>query len=161
MIITTFSILRNRMLNELFKETVPIILENEDLNAMKYSVENRSPFLDTELINFMNCIPFEYLIQDGYSKYILRETTRDCLNDDVRLDRTKKGFNLSVDNFLNLDEKNNIDFLLSESPIYEAVDKNYLMNMYVKKILKKIVIKNLYLILLIQKFLWRHVNELL
>ncbi len=128
----SFSILRNRMLNELFKETVPIILENEDLNAMKYSVENRSPFLDTELINFMNCIPFEYLIQDGYSKYILRETTRDCLNDDVRLDRTKKGFNLSVDNFLNLDEKNNIDFLLSESPIYEIVDKN-LFNEYVHK----------------------------
>ena len=45
----SFSILRNRMLNELFKETVPIILENEDLNAMKYS---RTAFLDTELIKF-------------------------------------------------------------------------------------------------------------
>ena len=31
------------MLNELLLESVPVVLEEEDLNAMYFSVENRSP----------------------------------------------------------------------------------------------------------------------
>ena len=31
-------------MNELFNETVPAILNNEDLNSMMNSIENRSPF---------------------------------------------------------------------------------------------------------------------
>ena len=40
------------MLNELFHEAVPVILHEDDLNAMYYSIENRSPFLDRELFEF-------------------------------------------------------------------------------------------------------------
>ena len=40
--------MRNRMLNEMFHEVVPVILHEDDLNAMHFSVENRSPFLDRE-----------------------------------------------------------------------------------------------------------------
>ena len=40
-------LLRNRMLNEMFVEAVPVILHEDDLNAMSFSIENRSPFLDT------------------------------------------------------------------------------------------------------------------
>ena len=32
------------MLNEIFTENTPPILNNEDLNSMRYSIENRSPF---------------------------------------------------------------------------------------------------------------------
>ena len=39
----TPDLLRNRMLNELFHEAVPVILHEDDLNAMYYSIENRSP----------------------------------------------------------------------------------------------------------------------
>ncbi len=42
----------NRMLNELFHEAVPVILHEDDLNAMYFSIENRSPFLDRELFEF-------------------------------------------------------------------------------------------------------------
>ena len=45
--------LRNRMLNEIFHETVPAILHEEDLNAMYYSVENRLHFL---IINFLRLV---------------------------------------------------------------------------------------------------------
>ena len=37
------SLLRNRMMNEMFHESVPVILHEDDLNAMYYSIENRSP----------------------------------------------------------------------------------------------------------------------
>ena len=40
------------MLNELFHEAVPVILHEDDLNAMYFSIENRSPFLDRELFEF-------------------------------------------------------------------------------------------------------------
>jgi asparagine synthase (glutamine-hydrolysing) len=36
-------LLRNRMLNELFRETIPVILHEDDLNAMYYSIENTTP----------------------------------------------------------------------------------------------------------------------
>ena len=42
-------LLRTRMLNELFAESVPVILHEDDLNAMSWSMENRSPFLDRRL----------------------------------------------------------------------------------------------------------------
>ena len=42
-------LLRNRMLNETFAETIPVILHEDDLNAMTVSLENRSPFLDRGL----------------------------------------------------------------------------------------------------------------
>jgi len=75
----TDSLLRNRMLNELFHEATPVILHEDDLNSMKYSIENRSPFLDTNLFNFAYSIPNEHLIQDGYGKYVLREAMKGIL----------------------------------------------------------------------------------
>ena len=45
-------LLRNRMLNELFHEVVPVILKHDDLNSMFYSIENRSPYLDRDLIDY-------------------------------------------------------------------------------------------------------------
>ena len=37
------------MLNELNIETTPVILNEDDLNSMNYSIENRSPYLDKEI----------------------------------------------------------------------------------------------------------------
>ena len=47
-------LLRNRMLNEMFYEVVPVILHHDDLNSMFYSIENRSPYLDINLFDFVN-----------------------------------------------------------------------------------------------------------
>ena len=43
---------------------------NEDLNSMHYSIENRSPYLDTNLFNLCFSIPANLLIQKGYGKNI-------------------------------------------------------------------------------------------
>ena len=51
------SLLRNRMLNELFHEATPVILHEDDLNSMFYSIENRSPYLDSNLFKFSYSIP--------------------------------------------------------------------------------------------------------
>jgi len=119
----TSSLLRNRMLNELFHETTPVILIEDDLNSMKYSIENRSPYLDVNLFNFVNSIPNEYLIQDGYGKYVLREAMKGTLNEQVRLDRRKKGFNASINSLFDFSDKSTREYLLDpSSAIFDLVN---------------------------------------
>ena len=40
----TKDVLRNRMLNECFYETIPVLTDQDDLNHMFNSIENRCPF---------------------------------------------------------------------------------------------------------------------
>ena len=61
-------LLRKRMLNELFHEVVPIILKHDDLNSMYFSVENRSPYLDRDLLSFALTLPPGILIEGGFQK---------------------------------------------------------------------------------------------
>ena len=78
------------MMNELFHESVPINLQEDDLNSMNYSIENRSPFLDTNLVKYCLSIKNDNYIQFGYGKYILREAVKSYVQNEVRLDRRKK-----------------------------------------------------------------------
>ena len=107
-------LLRNRMLNELFYEVVPVILKHDDLNSMLYSIENRSPYLDRDLLEFSSSIPPSYLIENGYQKKILREATSGILNDKIRLDRRKKGFNAAINSILDLDNPEVRDYIFNE-----------------------------------------------
>ena len=59
------------MLNELFYESVPVILHEDDLNSMYYSIENRF-FLDTNLFEWPQSILTEHFINRGV-KAILRD----------------------------------------------------------------------------------------
>ena len=117
-------ILKNRMLNELFYESVPVILFEDDHNSMQNSIENRSPFLDKELIEYLYSIPSKNYIQNGYNKFLLRNSMTDILIDKVRLDRKKVGFNFDINNLIDLNNKKNIDFLLDKkSKIFRYVNR--------------------------------------
>ena len=128
-------ILRNKMLNELFYEIVPVILHHDDLNSMYYSVENRSPYLDKNLFEFANSIPTNFLINQGYQKNVLRDSFKNTLNEQVRLDRHKKGFNASINTIINF-----------KDPIINSYlfDKNSEINDFVnmKEIKKEIYTNN-------------------
>ena len=117
------NLFRNRMLNELFHEGTPPILHEDDLNSMYYSIENRSPYLDSRLFDFTYSIPSEYLIQKGYGKYILRRAMKGILNEKVRKDRQKKGFNLSINSIFDFKDSELKAYLLeSNSPIADLID---------------------------------------
>jgi asparagine synthase (glutamine-hydrolysing) len=120
----TDNLLRNRMMNELFHEVVPVILHEDDLNSMKYSIENRSPFLDTRLFSFAYSIPSHLLINKGYNKYILREAMKGILNDQVRLSREKKGFNASILSIFDFSKPAHRDYFLSDSEIFRWFKKD-------------------------------------
>ena len=127
------SLLRNRMLNELLHEATPVLLNQDDLNSMKNSIENRSPFLDVNLVEFAYSIPSHHLINKGYSKYILRDAVKNIINDKVRLDRRKKGFNASIHSIIDFSDKNSRDYFLSDSPIFDIVRKDKIKNLLNKK----------------------------
>jgi asparagine synthase (glutamine-hydrolysing) len=111
--------LRNVMLNELFHQVVPVILDHDDKNSMFNSIENRSPYLDSDLVSFANTIPTKYLINNGYQKNILREVLNGILPNKIRLDRKKIGFNSGV--FSVFDKK------ITEE-IYLKSKKNFFLN---------------------------------
>jgi asparagine synthase (glutamine-hydrolysing) len=117
----TGSLLRNRMLNELFHENVPVLLHEDDLNAMYYSIENRSPFLDRRLAEFCYRIPTRLLIRDGFAKAILREAVRGIAPDVVVDNPRKVGFNAPISSLLNTQDPKVRTMLLADSPIYGLV----------------------------------------
>jgi asparagine synthase (glutamine-hydrolysing) len=114
-------LLRSRMMNELFEEATPVILHEDDLNAMYFSIENRSPFLDRELCDFAYSIPTRHLMRNGYAKSVLRDAVRGVAPDDVVNNRRKVGFNAPVFSFLDIKDESVIEQLLDESPIFEHV----------------------------------------
>lgn len=117
-------LMRNRMLNELCHEAVPIILREDDLNSMKSSIENRSPYLDRALCDFAYTIPPEHLIRDGYAKAPLRAASQGILNDQVRLDRHKKGFNAAFRSLFDLDNPKTRERILDDGPIFDLVKRD-------------------------------------
>ena len=120
----TDSLLRNRMLNELFHEATPVILHEDDLNAMYYSIENRSPYLDRALFEFCNTIPTRHLIREGIAKAVLREAARGiapaCVLDNPR----KVGFNAPIFSFLDVQDPEVRSYLLDSSPIFDYVRRS-------------------------------------
>ena len=118
----TKNLFRNRMMNEMFGEVVPIILYHEDLNSMMFSIENRSPFLDKNLFEYSLTIPSKNLISNGFQKYLLREAGKEYLNEKILQDRVKKGFNASILS-LNFDVVKELsDIKNNDNPINDLVD---------------------------------------
>ena len=117
-------LLRNRMLNELFHEAIPVILHEDDLNAMYFSVENRSPFLDRNLFDFCNRIPTKYLMRNGFQKAVLRDSMRGIVPTPILDNRRKVGFNAPILSFLDVDNPDVKSYLLDNSLIFEHIKKD-------------------------------------
>lgn len=118
------SLLRNRMLNELFHEVVPPILREDDLNSMSVSIENRSPFLDRGIFEAAYSAPGRHLVRDGRAKALLREAMAGIVPEPIRTCRRKVGFNASLHSFLDTRDPAVQATLMADSPVFEMVDRN-------------------------------------
>jgi len=118
------SLLRNRMLNEMFHESVRVILHEDDLNAMYFSIENRSPFLDRRLFEFCYAIPNRYLIRDGFNKVVLRDAMRGLAPSVAIAKRQKVGFNAPVHAFLDPGDPAVHAELMADSPVFELMRRD-------------------------------------
>jgi asparagine synthase (glutamine-hydrolysing) len=118
------SLLFNRMHNELFHESVPVILHEDDLNAMYFSIENRSPFLDRRLYELSSSIPPRYLVQRGMAKAVLRDAMRGIAPEPVIDNRRKVGFNAPILSLLDKDDPEVREWILGDGPIWEHVRRD-------------------------------------
>ena len=126
------------MFNELFYENIPTMLFEDDRNHMFYSIENRSPFLDTKLVEFATKLPKEYLFNLGFGKYILRESYKKDIDNEIIFNKVKNGFNFNLSNLIhNKKNSHSLNYLLSDpkNPIFEIINFTKIKKIREKKFL--------------------------
>lgn len=94
---------------------LPFWLHSEDRVSMNFSVESRSPFLDHRLVEYCARLPCRQKIRNGFTKYLLRESLKGVLPQEIRNRTDKLGFTGPVQQWLTKDNKFIKDILQSES----------------------------------------------
>jgi asparagine synthase (glutamine-hydrolysing) len=89
--------LAQRQIDDIECWSMPTLLRYEDRNSMGYGVETRLPFMDYRLIEFALALPARMKIANGYGKWALRSMTEGLVPDPVRLNRKKRGFDVTPD----------------------------------------------------------------
>jgi asparagine synthase (glutamine-hydrolysing) len=68
------------------------LLRYADRNSMAHGVEVRLPFLSHELVQFIFSLPSHYKMQNGFTKYILRESIKNVLPSSIVYRTDKIGY---------------------------------------------------------------------
>jgi len=76
----------------LTRTMLPALLRYADRNAAAFSREIRLPFLDHRLVEFLFSIPSDQRLRGTTTKYILRESMRGLIPEEVRTRKDKLGF---------------------------------------------------------------------
>lgn len=115
---------RNRMLNELTRESVPVLTWAHDAHYMARSIENRAAYLDRGLVDFMATVPSRHLIHDGATKYLLRRAGTGLVPDDILWLKKKHGFNAPMSSLLDRNHPDTRARLLADSSFWDLVDRD-------------------------------------
>ncbi len=76
----------------LTRTMLPALLRYADRNAAAFSREIRLPFLDHRLVSFLFSIPPGQRLRGTTTKYVLRESMRGVIPEEIRTRRDKLGF---------------------------------------------------------------------
>ena len=87
--------LPDRQIEDIQQWSLPTLLRYEDRNSMGYGIETRLPFMDYRLIEFALALPTRMKIANGYGKWLLRRAAKGLVPDVVRLNRKKRGFDVT------------------------------------------------------------------
>ncbi|NOU32899.1 MAG: asparagine synthase (glutamine-hydrolyzing) [Polyangiaceae bacterium] len=101
------------------------LLLKADRASMMHSLEVRSPFLDTELVEFAARLPNKFKRRGLTTKWLLRRAYRDVLPAAI-MDRRKMGFGIPLGAWFRTDLRGYIeDHFAPGSGIYDYVQKSY------------------------------------
>ena len=87
--------LPDRQIEDIQQWSLPTLLRYEDRNSMGYGIETRLPFMDYRLVEFALALPTRMKIANGYGKWLLRHAAKGLVPDGVRLNRKKRGFDVT------------------------------------------------------------------
>jgi asparagine synthase (glutamine-hydrolysing) len=96
---------RMRSLNHLLyrdttRDYLRELLKDDDRNAAAFSIENRVPFVDHRLVEYVSGIPSIYKMYRGWSKWLLRLAMRDLLPEKIVWRKDKIGFATPVESWI-------------------------------------------------------------
>jgi asparagine synthase (glutamine-hydrolysing) len=88
-----------------FYTTMQVLLQMSDRMSMAFAIENRAPFLDHRLIEFAFSMPSKYKINNGITKWALKEVARKFIPKEIvdRID--KRGFSAPVNKWFEWDKQ--------------------------------------------------------
>jgi asparagine synthase (glutamine-hydrolysing) len=114
------------LLRQNLSETLPALLRFEDRNAMAFSVENRVPFLTTELVDFVLSLPESEIISpEGRCKAVLLRAMQGLVPREI-LDRHDKiGFAMPMSQ-LNRQTKTWLEGIMRDAAAIPALDASEL-----------------------------------
>jgi asparagine synthase (glutamine-hydrolysing) len=85
--------LNSRLVHDFTSGILPFLLKAADRNSMRWSVESRMPFADSDqLVQYMFSIPGNAKVQAGISKSLLREVARPFVPAEILGRKDKVGF---------------------------------------------------------------------
>ena len=98
------------------------LLRYADRNAMAHSIETRLPFLYHELIEFVFTLPDSFLLNNGWTKYLLRKSMENDLPHKLVWRKDKVGFETPQETWLNSDWVKEIILPLSKELKIEKLE---------------------------------------
>jgi asparagine synthase (glutamine-hydrolysing) len=144
-------LVKNELINTLFKTSLPQLLRYEDRNSMYYSIESRVPFLTPELAEFILNLPLNYIINDqGTTKYIFREALKGITPDPILQRKDKIGFTPPETRWLSK----------MKSIIIDLINKNSNLPFFNYNYIKEKYINNLENLYNLDFTLWRIINTI-
>lgn len=89
------SSLESRQIEDVQRWSIPSLLRYEDRNSMGHGLETRLPFMDYRLMEFALALPARLKIAKGFGKWALRRVGQGMVPDFIRLNRKKRGFDVT------------------------------------------------------------------
>jgi asparagine synthase (glutamine-hydrolysing) len=75
-----------------FEYKLEHLLKWDDINSMRFSVETRVPFLDFRFVERTLAMESREIIRNGTTKYLLRQSMKGILPEEIRNRSSKVGF---------------------------------------------------------------------
>ena len=91
----------NEALQNSITFNLKILLRNVDSDSMANSIESRQPFMDYRLISFLNSIPSNYKLHNGWTKYLARIAFKGKLPNNIVWRKDKMGWPQPIRQWLN------------------------------------------------------------
>lgn len=82
----------NKMTHFDLKTLLPALLQVEDRVSMSVSVESRVPLLDKRIVQLVNSMPPHMKFKGGKTKYIFKQTVKNCIPKEIWNRKDKMGF---------------------------------------------------------------------
>jgi asparagine synthase (glutamine-hydrolysing) len=106
---------------DFYTEMSDMILTKVDRAAMSCSLETRVPFLDKDIIGFVNSIPTEYKIKEKNQKRILKDILEEYVPRRL-FERPKQGFAVPMHSFFRNELKEWADSYIYSEKMYQSLE---------------------------------------